>query len=254
MPVRTELSATNSAIRFWVESGVSPDVEPGVPPGGTGVWTCRALQNIPDAAASVDEWAEEINKRIDLRTSRMVAFGRLIYLSRLSLKYGAWEQLFRRNWENRLPFGKTTGKKWFQIGEVCWQDGQDPDHLKKLPCAFEAMYQVSRLGIERLRQFIDDGTIHPGLSAAQAKELAERFKEGEDAPEPPFELTRILAHIREQTKAIMGRARLKGLELSLTNFEEMSEMLKGEIKTRQNTEDPETALLPQANATSDMDN
>ena len=78
-------------------------------------------------AASVDDWAEAIKRGYACHVCNVIAFGRLVHASRLVLEYGEWEELFRHRRERGMPFAKSTGKQWDQIGEVCGELGQDAD-------------------------------------------------------------------------------------------------------------------------------
>ncbi len=182
---------------------------------------------------SVDDWADAINMVAGLQTTNMVAFGCLIHASKLSLKYGQWEELFRRRWENRVPFGKSTGKKWDSIGDVCGQLGQEPDHLASLPCCFEALYHVSRLGLKLLKDLIRDGAIRPDLSEAKAKELVKRYRPDLTRPARPLNASRVRAKLRACAALIIEKGKDADLEPTAMELEELAGLMRAEMVRRQ---------------------
>ena len=66
--------------------------------------------------------------------------------------------------------------QWALIGEVCGQLVQEPEHLASLPCGFEALYQVSRLGWKLLRDLLGQRAIRPDLSEAKVKDLVKLYR------------------------------------------------------------------------------
>ena len=80
----------------------------------------------------------EINLGYAEHKTHLIEFGRLVYASKLALQRGQWEEMFRHRIELDLPFGKTKGKNWASIGEVCGANGQSSDHLAQLPGPFDA--------------------------------------------------------------------------------------------------------------------
>jgi len=139
---------------------------------------------------SVDDWADIIKRAYQIHTANVLAFARLIHASKAALKRGGWEQLFR-NWRERgIPFGETTGKKWADIGEVCGQIGQVPDLLPKLPGGFEALYQLSRLGVPLLLEALAAGDIRPDLTEAAARAVVEKYRPDLKGPPQPFQFGR----------------------------------------------------------------
>jgi DNA repair exonuclease SbcCD ATPase subunit len=119
----------------------------------------------------VEHWAQQYKRGFVDRVACALEFGRTVHVGKTSLGYGGWEDLFHRRVELELPFAKTVGKCWGQIGEVCGEVGRDPDHLETLPAGFGALYQLSRLGIELLFQAIRDKAVRSDLTEAEAKEV-----------------------------------------------------------------------------------
>ncbi len=184
---------------------------------------------------TVDHWADEINRWNDLQTTNLVAFGCLIHASKLALKRGQWEELFRRRRQNRIPFGKSTGKKWDLIGEVCGPNGQEPDHLKNLPWRFEALYQISRLGLPLLLDLMAAGDIRPDLSEAKAKELVQKHRPELYKPRP-FNMKNCLAQLDRLLGVIEENGGSEHREEVVRKFKEGIKRLKtkGTIGTEAN--------------------
>jgi hypothetical protein len=141
----------------------------------------------------IEHWAEAINQGFATHAGEAIAFGGTVHGAKTALSYGAWEEMFRQRQELGIPFGKTTGKNWAQIGEVCGQLGQDPDHLEKLPGTFGALYQLSRLGADLLLQALGEGHIRSSLSERKAKDFVERYKPNLKTPRPPVKVAKRIA-------------------------------------------------------------
>ena len=194
--------------------------------------------------AAAKDWAREIEQNYVHHISRTLEFGELVHEAKLALKRGGWEQMFREREENGVPFGKTTGKKWDAIGEVCGAIGQRPDHLSELPGSFEALYQLSRLGIELLRQAVEDGAVHSDLTEDGAREVLQDYKPELKRKPKPFKLNRFIAQTRATVAFVLAEVGDEGsLPHLLAEFQEITTMI-AEAARRQKPTSPSSINSP----------
>jgi hypothetical protein len=158
------------------------------------------IQTFPHLT-SVPEWADAINGEITDQTMDDIEFGRFIHAGRLSLKFGGWTELYH---SRSLPFSKSTGEKWSLIGDVCGPFAQDPEHLGKWPCLFEALHQISRLGPELVLQLLRSGVIHSGLKESQARDLVRKYRPELECEPRASTVKSIIAKIRRLVLAVKG--------------------------------------------------
>lgn len=85
-----------------------------------------------------------------------------------------------------LPFGIDTAERIMAIARCTHLD--DPDIRAELPSAYSALYQLSRPPVERLREGIANGAVHPDMTYKEAAEWASQTTNGHrppvDLPDP----------------------------------------------------------------------
>jgi len=87
------------------------------------------------------------------------------------MRYGDWAQMLR---SKRLPFAKSKSKMLVCIGEHLGDlDGQTFGHL---PGGWSILYCLSLLGVATVKQLIEEGIIHPGLTLREARELQAKHR------------------------------------------------------------------------------
>jgi len=183
----------------------------------------------PDSFASVDDWSCEIKLTFAGYTANVLNCSVVVHAAKMALRYGQWEDLFRRQSELGLPFGKSTGKKWDQIGEVCGVLGQEPDHLRNLPFKFEALYQLSRVGRELLLKALEDGAVRPDLTETAARELVEKYNPELKRKPRPFDLDRWLAKSHKHLEELEMNARPGDLGIALPEVQEAIDRLRARV-------------------------
>ena len=73
-----------------------------------------------------------------------------------------------------LVFGKRKAEKLDVVGKgLGWLDAIDRSHL---PSALRTLYWLARLERPTLRDLLADGTIHPGMSEREGRELLVKFQ------------------------------------------------------------------------------
>jgi hypothetical protein len=86
-------------------------------------------------------------------------------MARRSLAYGQWERL----WRTKGLFCKTKANMLVRIGDVF---GKADEHISAhLPCAWNTLHCLAKLGLPLTKDLIAQGRVHPGLTLEQARQL-----------------------------------------------------------------------------------
>ena len=137
------------------------------------------------------DWAAEITKLLELGKSGTLDLAKTIYRAKTSLRYGQWAKL----WTDRaLPFSKRKAEMLVVIGREFGElDAQTFAHL---PGGWSILYHLAQLGRTFLKVLVNDGTIHPALTLAEAKALVIRFNgNGGAKARPTMEFHRLASSI-----------------------------------------------------------
>jgi hypothetical protein len=87
------------------------------------------------------------------------------------LPHGAWTQLWK---SGGVRFSKRKGDMLATIGrQLSELDEQTSAHL---PAGWNILYHVSMLDLDTIKRHANTGTIHPGLTLREAKQLLAEFR------------------------------------------------------------------------------
>lgn len=121
------------------------------------------------------------------------------YLQDCALDIGAELQGAKRDhpgrflvWvEESLPFGIDKAERLMAVSRAFFD--VEPDVRELLPTAWSTLFELSRLPSERFQDAVEAGEVHPGLTLAQSRALADKSPEihpnyrhpGVEAADPP---------------------------------------------------------------------
>lgn len=89
--------------------------------------------------------------------------------TRRQLRHGQWAALFH---SGRMPFSKRQADRLGGIARLDWLNGTSLSHLPRSWTSLHRLAQLNRSVLERL---IEQGTVHPGLTLREVRELVARF-------------------------------------------------------------------------------
>jgi hypothetical protein len=85
--------------------------------------------------------------------------------ARRQLRHGQWAALFH---SGRMPFSKRQADRLVGIARLDWLNGTSLSHL---PRSWTSLHCLSRLARPVLERLIEQGTVHPGLTLREVREL-----------------------------------------------------------------------------------
>jgi hypothetical protein len=128
-------------------------------------------------AKSSEGWADEIMRQFALGQSSTMELARSICAAKSQLHYGQWTQMWK---SGRIPFSKRKGEMLAVIGKnLAPLDAQTSAHL---PWGWNILYCLAQLNRKALEQLVEQGTIHPGLTLREARELLAQIQGRSDKP------------------------------------------------------------------------
>jgi hypothetical protein len=123
------------------------------------------------AEGSVADWASKINLAWGRDTASTLELARIVCAARSKLPHGAWTQLWK---SGEVRFSKRKGDMLASIGkQLAELDEQTSAHL---PAGWNILYHVSMLDLDTIKRHANTGTIHPGLTLREAKQLLAEFR------------------------------------------------------------------------------
>jgi hypothetical protein len=126
--------------------------------------------SINGSEGGLQHWVCRIQAACLLETNNILELARLMCTARRTLPHGGWSQLWQTM---EIPFSKRKGEMLVVIGKGV--EGLNANNYSHLPVAWRALYYLARLGSGTLKQLVEQGRVHPGLSLQQAKELLAEY-------------------------------------------------------------------------------
>jgi hypothetical protein len=123
------------------------------------------------ASEALAGWASRINSVWARGTVTALELARVVHAARRRLARGEWSSLWK---SGRVRFSKRKGDMLATIGKNL--EGLNEQNSAQLPSAWNTLYFLSLLGLPLLLNYIDAGTVHPGLTLREARELWRRLK------------------------------------------------------------------------------
>jgi hypothetical protein len=131
------------------------------------------LSSKPHSQSSVSDSVKDFEIRIRQLWSRgsghTLELAVAIRDARRKLRHGQWAVLFQ---SGRMPFSKRQADRLVGIARLGWLNGTSLSHLPRSWTSLHRLAQLDRPVLERL---IEEGTVHPGLTLREVRELVARF-------------------------------------------------------------------------------
>jgi hypothetical protein len=123
----------------------------------SGTFECKPRRlTAADVACSQNEWATCMCAAWQKTVASIIETGELLIKAKDAL-HGSFTDMVERD----LPFGPRTAERLMQIaGHPVLSD---PTHVSRLPASWGTLYQLSRLPLTALEQYIEDGRIRPAM-------------------------------------------------------------------------------------------
>ncbi len=196
-------------------------------------WGSEALAFPPakqTAAASeaLAQWTSRINSVWARGTATALELARVVHAARRRLARGEWSRLWQ---SGRIRFSKRKGDMLATIGRKV--NGLSEQTFAHLPAGWSILYQLVLLDPATLESEIQAGTIHPGMTLRQARELLAKFRGKPVRQEPRkrgFEqqLEKIMAY----AQAAMPECSPQQCRLAVVAFQKLRELALARLNSR----------------------
>lgn len=125
----------------------------------------------PALTCSIEQWSSQIRSVWARGAANTLELARVVCYARQRLPYGAWARMWS---PSEMPFSKRKADKLVSIGQHLGR--LDENICSHLPTRWSILYCLSRLGAAAVERCINEGTIHPGLTLREAKELLAKHR------------------------------------------------------------------------------
>lgn len=167
-PVKPAPAADEAGMASVRKSAGQPVVEKSQPAVLTQKFDDASDESAPTGEPSdVRSWVICITRQVEKSARGIVELGQLFMKAKAGLKHGKWQELFQ---PGNLRFSQRSAEKLIQVAQHVAL--AKPPNSASLPPSLDALTLLARVNADVVQSGIDDGTIQPTMTIAEAKKFA----------------------------------------------------------------------------------
>ena len=145
-------------------------------------------------STSIDAWVIKITQQVEKSAQSLVELGQLFIDAKEDLGHGKWQDMFA---PNKLRFSQRTAEKLMQVAKNTAL--ANPPNSASLPPSLDALVTLAQMDAQSVQSGIDQGSIGPCMTIAQAKQLVhDKLEQKPTKPKKPFAFNAFLKFIVEK--------------------------------------------------------
>ena len=168
LPAKPAPAADDKEAKSESKNDVVPAVEISQPAAVTQLADKASNENVsPVQLPYVKQWVVYISEHVEDSALSVIELGNAFIKAKAALTHGKWQELFQ---PGNLRFSQRSAEKLIQVAQHVAL--AKPPNSASLPPSLDALTLLARVNADVVQSGIDDGTIQPTMTIAEAKKFA----------------------------------------------------------------------------------